>query len=88
MKREAATSTRKTPPVPQPDPAPADHVLDGEQEELLQQLLAALEARGVPEGAWLIDIARVRRSLQEADGLMRRLEDAIIRGASSSSPLE
>jgi hypothetical protein len=53
--------------------------------ELVDNLIAALEVRGVPQGAWLVDISRVRSALQEADGLLRRLEDAIIRDASSSS---
>jgi hypothetical protein len=56
-----------------------------EPNELVDNLIAALEVRGVPQGAWLVDISRVRQSLQEADGLLRRLEDAIIRDASSSS---
>jgi DNA-binding LytR/AlgR family response regulator len=56
-----------------------------EREELVESLLNALEARGVPQGAWLVDINRIRQALQEADSLLRRLEDAIIRAASSSS---
>lgn len=55
--------------------------------EVVGEILRGLEERGVPSGAWLLDIARVRRSLREADTLMRRLEDAIIR-ASESSPLD
>jgi hypothetical protein len=58
---------------------------DMERSELVDSLIAALEVRGVPQGAWLVDISRVRHSLHEADGLLRRLEDAIIRDASSSS---
>jgi hypothetical protein len=54
-----------------------------ERSELVERLIDALEVRGVPQGAWLVDISRVRQSLQEADGLLRRLEDAIIRDASS-----
>jgi hypothetical protein len=57
----------------------------GDRDELVERLIAALEVRGVPQGAWLVDISRVRQALQEADGLLRRLEDAIIRDASSSS---
>jgi hypothetical protein len=56
-----------------------------EREELVESLLNALEARGVPQGAWLVDINRIRQALQEADSLLRRLEDAIIRAASSPS---
>jgi hypothetical protein len=58
-----------------------------EAAELADEIVRALEERGVPAGAWLVDIARVRRALAEADGLLRRLEDAVIRGA-TSSPLD
>jgi len=51
----------------------------------VESLLNALEVRGVPQGAWLVDINRIRSALQEADSLLRRLEDAIIRAASSPS---
>ncbi len=37
---------------------------------------------GVPAGTWLVDVAVVRQSLRDADDLLRRLEDAIIRAAS------
>ena len=59
----------------------------GDRERLAAEIIDALEERGVPSGAWLVDIARVRHDLQSADRLLRRLEDAIIRSA-SSSPLE
>jgi hypothetical protein len=65
--------------------APAVETKPDERSELVDSLIAALEVRGVPQGAWLVDISRVRQSLQEADGLLRRLEDAIIRDASSLS---
>ena len=55
--------------------------------ESLATQLAELEQRGVPPGAWLLDIARTRRALQEAETLLLRLEDAIVRGA-SSAPLD
>jgi len=55
---------------------------------LMAELLRELEQRGVPEGTWLVDIARARQSLQEADSLLRRLEDAIIRASSAASPLD
>lgn len=58
-----------------------------EAAELADEIVRALEERGLPAGAWLVDIARVRRALAEADGLLRRLEDAVIRGA-ESSPLD
>jgi hypothetical protein len=53
--------------------------------ELAGEILRELEQRGVPSGAWLFDIARVRQSLREADTLLRRLEDAIIRSQSPAS---
>jgi hypothetical protein len=55
----------------------------GDVTELAGEIIRELEQRGVPSGAWLFDIARVRQSLREADTLLRRLEDAII---SSKSP--
>jgi hypothetical protein len=55
-----------------------------ETSELADEIVRALEERGVPSGAWLVDIARVRRALSEADSLLRRLEEAVIRGAGSS----
>lgn len=55
--------------------------------ELVGEIVRGLEERGVPSGAWLLDIARVRRSLREADTLLRRLEDALIQ-ASEPSPLD
>jgi hypothetical protein len=54
---------------------------------LAEEIVQRLEERGVPAGAWLIDVARVRQSLREADDLLRRLEDAIIRSA-ETSPLD
>jgi hypothetical protein len=56
-----------------------------EASELVGEIIRELEQRGVPAGAWLIDIARVRQSLREADTLLRRLEDTIIRSSSASS---
>ncbi len=55
-----------------------------EREELVDALLDRLRSEGAPAGAWLVDIAEVRRALQEADALLRRLQDAIMRGASES----
>jgi hypothetical protein len=52
-----------------------------------EEVLRALEERGVPSGAWLVDISRARHALQEADSILRRLEDAIIRAA-RTSPLD
>jgi hypothetical protein len=56
----------------------------GDRSELVEEVVQALEERGLPPGAWLVDVARVRRSLQEADALLRRLEDAIIRSAETA----
>ena len=53
--------------------------------ELAGDIVRELEERGLPSGAWLFDIARVRQSLREADTLLRRLEDAIIRSQSTAS---
>lgn len=67
---------------------PVDELAEStDRERLAAEILDALEERGVPSGAWLIDIARVRQDLQAADKLLRRLEDAIIRSA-NPSPLE
>ena len=56
-----------------------------EVSELAGEIIRELEQRGVPAGAWLFDIARVRQSLREADTLLRRLEDTIIRSSSAAS---
>jgi hypothetical protein len=57
-------------------------------ESLAEEVLKLLEERGVPSGAWLVDIAQVRSSLREADALLRRLEEAIVRSAGSAGPLD
>jgi hypothetical protein len=57
-----------------PLPGPTD---DSDSSRLAAQILRLLEERGVPSGAWLVDIAEVRASLREADALLRRLEQAI-----------
>ncbi len=54
------------------------------REALAAEILHELEERGLPSGAWLVDIGRVRQALHDADDLLRRLEQAIIRSASSS----
>jgi hypothetical protein len=69
------------------DPREADEAHAAEVAELAAEIIRELEHRGVPAGAWLIDIGRVRQSLREADTLLRRLEDAII-GSSSASPFD
>jgi hypothetical protein len=59
----------------------------GDVTALVGEIVRELEERGVPAGTWLVDVARVRQSLREADTLLRRLEDAIIRSA-SAAPLD
>jgi hypothetical protein len=56
-------------------------------EELVESIVSALEARGVPAGTWLVDVVCVRQALRDADDLLRRLEDAIIRAANPTSPI-
>jgi hypothetical protein len=58
-----------------------------DRSELVEEIVSELQTRGVPSGAWLLDLAKVRQSLREADNLMRRLEDAIIR-SSAAAPLD
>jgi hypothetical protein len=69
----AGQTLRIAPPEPAPESTDA--------ETLAERVLELLEQRGVPSGTWLVDIAQVRRSLRDADNLLRRLEDAIIRSA-------
>ena len=52
-----------------------------EPRSVAEQVLRLLEERGVPSGAWLVDIGQTRQALRDADALLRRLEDAIIRSA-------
>ena len=56
------------------------------REGLAEEIMRRLEERGVPSGAWLVDIAQARTALREADALLRRLEDAIVRAAASATP--
>lgn len=51
---------------------------------LTEEIVSALEERGLPQGAWLVDVVRVRQALRDADTLLRRLEEAIIRAASAA----
>ena len=67
----------------------AMHDHTASRSELAEEMIQGLEERGLPPGAWLMDVARVRQSsLQEADDLLRRLEDAIIRSAESTPLLD
>jgi hypothetical protein len=77
---------------PEPTSVPAAHEGRPEDapvraESVAEEVLRLLEERGVPSGAWLVDIAQVRNSLREADALLRRLEEAIVRSAGSEGPL-
>jgi hypothetical protein len=48
---------------------------------LAAQMLAAIEELGVPPGAWLVDIDRMREDLDHTQAVLRRMENAIIRAA-------
>ena len=52
-----------------------------ERTALVEEIIAGLEARGVPEGTWLVDIARVRTALHAADDLLARMQDSVLRAA-------
>jgi hypothetical protein len=55
-----------------PTPIPPEH------EQLLEALLEGLRGHGVPQGAWLVEIAQARQALAQADSLLRRLAEAIV----------
>jgi hypothetical protein len=57
------------------------HIGSKKYAHLVDELLQKLERRGVPEGAWLVDIARIRQELRDADELLLRLQNAIIDAA-------
>jgi hypothetical protein len=46
---------------------------------LAAETLAAIEELGVPSGAWLVDLERMREDLHHTDKVLRRMENAIIR---------
>ena len=79
---EPTTAHEPVAPTAQPEPAQPT-----QPEALAEEILRLLEQRGVPSGAWLIDIAQVRSALRDADSLLRRLEEAIVRSA-SANPLD
>jgi hypothetical protein len=56
-----------------------------DQDGLARSLVDELEARGAPDGMWLLDIAQVRNALRDADRLLLRMEDAIARQAATSA---
>jgi hypothetical protein len=57
-------------------------VLDPDHTQLLTAIVDQLRLEGAPQGMWLIEIAQARQALQNADGLLRRMSEAIIAGAS------
>ena len=61
--------------------SPARPPAEFEREALVDEIVRRLEERGLPPGAWLADVVQVRRALHEADGLLRRLQNAIIEGS-------
>ena len=54
-------------PVVAPPAPPAE--TSQARQGLAEEILRLLEERGVPSGAWLVDIAQVRNALREADSL-------------------
>jgi hypothetical protein len=81
--RQRPQPTDDSPPTPA-HVEPPQQVERNEREEIADEVMRLLEERGVPSGAWLVDIAQARNALQSADALLRRLEAAIIRSASSA----
>lgn len=41
-------------------------------------LVERLAAEGAPSGMWLVDIARVRSALRDADGILLKMQTAIL----------
>ena len=54
-----------------------------DQPDLVTDLLAKLEERGVPHGTWLLEIEEWRQALRDIDTGLLRLHDAIIRRSRS-----
>jgi hypothetical protein len=52
-----------------------------ERDELIRDLMDALERRSVPDATWLLDLLRVERTLMDSLAIVRREIDAIIRSA-------
>lgn len=50
------------------------------QQELLEALRQLLRDEGAPAGVSLLDVMRVRRSLAQADSLLRKIQDALVEG--------
>jgi hypothetical protein len=55
---------------------------------LADELIRRIQAEGIPAGAWLVDISEVRRALQNADALLRRMQEAITRAAQERHRIE
>jgi hypothetical protein len=71
-----------------PQPAAPAEDAPIRREGLAEEIMRLLEERGVPSGAWLVDIAQARTALREADALLRRLEEAIVRAAAAETRLD
>jgi hypothetical protein len=52
--------------------------------DLVVQLLAALEERGAPDAVALADLLRLEQHLADSLGIVRRLVDAIVRREGST----
>lgn len=55
-----------------------------DNQELVGQLLAALEERGAPDAISLADLLRLEQHLADSLQIVRRLADAIVRREASS----
>lgn len=60
-------------------------VADEERSALVDEIIAALDARGAPPDVWLVEIAQVRQALRTADTLLLRMQDAITTHAAQST---
>lgn len=52
--------------------------------QLAEEIVRSLASHGLSAGVTLLEVAQVRRALQEADRLLHRLEEAIVRAASEA----
>ncbi len=57
-----------------------------EREALVREIIERLEERGVPQGTWLIEIARAHEAARDITNLLARLQDAVIRESPSRWP--
>jgi mevalonate kinase len=58
-------------------------VNEKERDELVDELMARLEARGAPAGGTLLDLMRAEQNLVDALGVIRRQIAAIVRATAS-----